>query len=37
MQSFVSNIDWKFLFRGANIDKKVNIFNECLKNTFYLI
>ena len=34
VQSDVSSIDWEFLFRGANVNKKVHILNECLKNVF---
>ena len=35
IQSAVSSIDWEFLFRGANVNKKVDILNECLNNIFY--
>ena len=35
IQSAVSSIDWEFLFRGANVNKKVDILNECLKNIFH--
>ena len=35
MQSAVASIDWEFLFRGANVNKSVDILNECLKNIFY--
>ena len=34
IQSAVSNIDWEFLSRGANVNKKVYILNEFLKNIF---
>ena len=34
IQIAVSSIDWEFLFRGANVNKKVDISNECLKNIF---
>ena len=30
-QSAVSNTDWEFLFKGADVNKKVDILNECLK------
>ena len=32
IQSTVSNINWDFLFRGTEVNKKVVILNECLKN-----
>ena len=32
IQRVASSIDWEFLFRGANVNKKVDILNECLKN-----
>ena len=35
IQSAVSSIDWEFSFRGANVNKKVDILNECLKNIFH--
>ena len=35
IQSAVSSIDWEFLFRGANVNKKVDILNECLKSIFH--
>ena len=35
IQSAVSIIDREFLFRGANINKKVDILNECLKDIFH--
>ena len=35
IQSVVSSIDWEFLFHGANVNKKVDILNECLKNIFH--
>ena len=35
MQSAVASIDWEFLFRGANVNKSVDILNECLKNIFH--
>ena len=31
IQSAVSNTDWDFLFRGADVNKKVDILNEHLK------
>ena len=31
IQSATSNTDWDFLFRGADVSKKVVILNECLK------
>ena len=34
-KSAVSSIDWEFLFHGANVNKKVDILNECLKNIFH--
>ena len=34
-QSAASSIDREFLLRGANINKKVDIFSECLKNIFH--
>ena len=35
IQSAVSSIDWDFIFHGANVNKKVDILNECLKNIFH--
>ena len=35
IQRVASSIDWEFLFRGANVNKKVDILNECLKNIFH--
>ena len=35
IQSAVSSVDWEFLFCGANVNKKVEILNECLKNIFH--
>ena len=35
IQSAVSSTGWKFLFRGDNINKKVDTLNECLKNIFH--
>ena len=35
IQSAVSNIDWEFSFHGANVNKKVDILNECLKNIYH--
>ena len=35
IQSAVSNTDWEFLFRGTDVNKKVDISNECLKNIFH--
>ena len=35
IQSAVSSTDWEFLFRGANVHKKVDILNECLKKIFH--
>ena len=35
IQSAVSSIDWEFLFRGANVNKNVDILNECLKSIFH--
>ena len=35
IQSAVWTIDWVFFFRGANVNKKVDILNECLKNIFH--
>ena len=32
IQIAFSSIDWEFLFRGPNVNKKVDILNECLKN-----
>ena len=32
IQIAFSSIDWEFLFRGTNVNKKVDILNECLKN-----
>ena len=32
IQIAYSSIDWEFLFRGTNVNKKVDILNECLKN-----
>ena len=32
IQSAVSSTDWEFLFREANVNKKVDILNESLKN-----
>ena len=34
LQCAVSCIHWEFLFRGANVNKKFDILNECLKNIF---
>ena len=34
IQSTVSRIEWEFLFGGANVNEKVDILNECLKNIF---
>ena len=34
IQSAVSSIDWAFLFRGDNVNKKVDALNEFLKNIF---
>ena len=34
-QSAVSSIDWEFLFRGANVNLKIDVLNECLKNIFH--
>ena len=34
IQSAVSSIDRELLFRGANVNKKVDILNECIKNIF---
>ena len=34
IQSAVSSIDWEFSFRGANVNKNVDISNECLKDIF---
>ena len=33
--SAVSSTDWEFLFCGANVNKKVDILNKCLKNILY--
>ena len=30
-----TNTDWKFLFGGANVNKKVDMLNACLKNIFF--
>ena len=27
--------DWEFLFRGADVNKEVDILNECLKNIYH--
>ena len=35
IQSAVSNTDWDFLFRGADVNKKVVMLNECFKNIFH--
>ena len=35
IQSAISSNDWEFLFRWANVDKKVDILNDYLKNTFH--
>ena len=35
IQRSVSSIEWDFLFRGKSINKKTDILNECLKNTFH--
>ena len=35
IQSAVSSIDWEFLFPGVNVNKKVDILNEFLKNIFH--
>ena len=32
IQSAVSNTDWDFLFREADVNKKFDILNECLNN-----
>ena len=32
IQIAFSSIDWEFLFHGTNVNKKVDILNECLKN-----
>ena len=35
IQHFVSSIDWDFLLQGKSINKKADILNESLKNTFH--
>ena len=35
IQSAVSSIDLEFLFRGASVNKKVDILDECLKNILH--
>ena len=35
IQSAASSIDCEFLFHGANVNQKVDILNECLKNIFH--
>ena len=35
IQSAVCNTDCEFLFRGTDVNKKVDISNECLKNIFH--
>ena len=35
IQRSISSIDWDFLFWGKYINKKVDILNECLTNTFH--
>ena len=35
IQSAVWGIDWEFLFRKANVNKKVDLLTECLKNILH--